>query len=204
MGWSSSVSVGDSSVLMDLHWPCSCTTQSSILSIGSVSVALQLQKCHWSDTDEEHSCCTRRLECKKWAEMLVETGKVFVASGMMTQMREDSDFGSLPALTTVCWRTHLVITKHPDDGHGIAQMDKTTTRLITFLWGSASDQEWTLPEHEVFQEQTLEVITTCWWWPFAFLKKISKPKTHKTKFDLEKLKDPNVLETFQAMVGGKF
>ena len=31
---------GDSSVLMDLHWPCSCTAQSSILSISSVSVAL--------------------------------------------------------------------------------------------------------------------------------------------------------------------
>ena len=28
---------GDSSVLMDLHWPCSCTAQSSILSIVSVS-----------------------------------------------------------------------------------------------------------------------------------------------------------------------
>ena len=27
---------GDCSVLMDLHWPCSCTAQSSILSIGSV------------------------------------------------------------------------------------------------------------------------------------------------------------------------
>ena len=31
---------GDSSVLMDLHWSCSCTTQRSILSIGSVSVTL--------------------------------------------------------------------------------------------------------------------------------------------------------------------
>ena len=30
----------DSSVLMDLHWPCDCTTQSSFLSIGSVSVVL--------------------------------------------------------------------------------------------------------------------------------------------------------------------
>ena len=29
-------------------------------------------------------------------------------------------------------RTHLVITKHPEDGHGIAQMDNTTTTLITF------------------------------------------------------------------------
>ena len=36
------------------------------------------------------------------------------------------------------------------------------------------------------------------------LKKISKPKHTRLKFDLEKLKDPNVLETFQAMIGRKF
>ena len=36
------------------------------------------------------------------------------------------------------------------------------------------------------------------------LKKISKPKQTRLKFDLEKLKDPNVLETFQAMIGGNF
>ena len=36
------------------------------------------------------------------------------------------------------------------------------------------------------------------------LKRISKPKHTRLKFDLEKLKDPNVLETFQAMIGGKF
>ena len=35
------------------------------------------------------------------------------------------------------------------------------------------------------------------------LKKISKPKHTRLKFDLEKLKDPNVLETFQAMIGGR-
>ena len=34
--------------------------------------------------------------------------------------------------------------------------------------------------------------------------RISKPKHTRLKFDLEKLKDPNVLETFQAMIGGKF
>ena len=38
-----------------------------------------------------------------WAGMLVETGKAFVdPSAMMTQMREDSDFWSLPALTILC------------------------------------------------------------------------------------------------------
>ena len=35
-------------------------------------------------------------------------------------------------------------------------------------------------------------------------KKISKPKHTRLKLDLEKLKDPNVLETFQAMIGWRF
>ena len=35
-------------------------------------------------------------------------------------------------------------------------------------------------------------------------KRISKPKHTRLEFDLEKLKDPNVLETFQAKIGGKF
>ena len=71
---------------------------------------------------------------QKWAGMLVETGKAFVdPSAMMTQMREDSDFWSLPALMLMCWKTLLVITKHTEDGPGIAQVDNTTTRLITFI-----------------------------------------------------------------------
>ena len=36
------------------------------------------------------------------------------------------------------------------------------------------------------------------------LKRISKPKHIRLKFDLEKLTGPSVLETFQAMIGGKF
>ena len=36
------------------------------------------------------------------------------------------------------------------------------------------------------------------------LNKTSKPKHTRLKFDLEKLKDPNVLETFQVMIGGNF
>ena len=36
------------------------------------------------------------------------------------------------------------------------------------------------------------------------LKRISKPKHTRLKFDLEKLKDLNVLVTFQAMIDGKF
>ena len=36
------------------------------------------------------------------------------------------------------------------------------------------------------------------------LKKIVKPKQTRMKFDLEKLKEPKIAETFQAMIGGKF
>ena len=36
------------------------------------------------------------------------------------------------------------------------------------------------------------------------LKRISKPRHRRLKFDLEKLIYPNVLETFQAMIGGKY
>ena len=36
------------------------------------------------------------------------------------------------------------------------------------------------------------------------LKRISEPKHTRLKFDLKKLKDPNVLETVQAMIGRNF
>ena len=111
---------------------------------------------HWSRT----FLLCKETGMQKWARMLEETGKAFVApSAIKKQLKEDSDFWSLPPLTILCWQTLLVITKHPEDGPGIAQVDNTTARLIIFWWGSASDQEWTLPEHEVFQEQTLGVTT---------------------------------------------
>ena len=72
---------------------------------------------------------------QKWAGMLVETGKALIfvdPSAMTTQMREDSDFWSLPALTILCWQILFVIAKHPEDGLGITHMDNTTAKLITF------------------------------------------------------------------------
>ena len=42
---------GYSSVLMDLHWPCSCTAQSRILFISSVSVALHTHTHTHTHTD---------------------------------------------------------------------------------------------------------------------------------------------------------
>ena len=62
-----------------------------------------------------------------------------------------------------------------------------------------------MPKHELFpgsgigSDQDLLMITF-----HLRLERISKPKHIRLKFDLEKLKDPNVLETFQAVIGGKF
>ena len=39
---------------------------------------------------------------------------------------------------------------------------------------------------------------------FLCPKRISKPKHSRLKFDLKKLKDPNVLQNFQGMIGGRF
>ena len=36
------------------------------------------------------------------------------------------------------------------------------------------------------------------------LKMISKPKPTRIKFDIEKLKDPDVAEAFKTMIGGEF
>ena len=75
----------------------------------------------------------KETRMQKGARMLKKTGKAFAdPSAMMTQMREGSDFWVLPSLTILCCRTLLVITKHPEDGPSIAQMDNTKTTLIAF------------------------------------------------------------------------
>ena len=84
-------------------------------------------------TPEKDILLCKETGMQKWARMLEETGKAFVGpSAMMTQMRGDSDFWSLPLLMVLCLRTLLVITKHPEGGHGIGQIDNTTARVIIF------------------------------------------------------------------------
>ena len=93
---------------------------------------------------------------------------------MILQMREDSDFWSLPPLTILCWWTLFVITKHPEDGHASRRWTwyspngQHHSHIVYILGESTFVQEWTLPKHEEFQDQTLEVITTFWWWPSTF------------------------------------
>ena len=62
-----------------------------------------------------------------------------------------------------------------------------------------------MPEHKVFAEADIGSNHDLLMMTFHLhLKRISKPEHTRLKFDLKKLKDRNVLETFQAMIGGKF
>ena len=155
------------------------------------------------------------LLCKKtgmqtWAEMLVETGKAFVGpSAMTTQMREDSDFWSLPplSLAILCRQTLLVITFeaswrwtwHSPNGQHHNQIDYILVRK-RFLSGVNCARTGSFPGADIGSDHNLLMIF------HLCLKRISKPKHTRLKFNLEKLEDPNVLETFQAMIliGRKF
>ena len=112
---------------------------------------------------------------QKWAGMLVETGKAFVDPfAMMTQMREDSDFWSLLPLTTLCWRIHLIITKHPEDGHH----KKSDYILVMKRFRSVVNigRTRSFPGVDIGSDYDMLMIT------FRLrLKKNQKAKTHKTQ-----------------------
>ena len=76
-------------------------------------------------------------------------------------------------------------------------MGNTTTRLITSWSRSACDQE--LTSIGQGSDQDLVMMT----FPVR-LKKARKPNQPRLRFDLEKLRDPDVACTFQATIGGKF
>ena len=136
---------------------------------------------------------------QKWARMLVKTGKAFVdPSAIMTQMRGDSDFWSLPSLTILCWQTLSVITKHPEGGPGHSpdgqhhnQIDYILARK-RFRSGVNSARTRNFPEADIRSDNSLLMMTF-----HLYLKRISKPKHTILKLDLEKLKDLSVLETLQ-------
>ena len=63
-----------------------------------------------------------------------------------------------------------------------------------------------MPEHEVFQDADIgsDHDSLMMTFRLRLKKNISKPEHTRLKFDLKKLKDPNVQKTFQAMIGGRF
>ena len=153
-------------------------------------------ECHWSETEEGHSSGARRLEFESEQGCFMKTSKAFADPSAMTkQRREGSDSWSVPPLITIlCWQTFLVFTKRPEDGLG---NPKWTTPLADWLHFI----EEALPNRSEHCQNT----------KFSGSRRLAAddlpPSSEKSqqvtrlRFDLEKLEDPNVLETFPAMTG---
>ena len=89
-------------------------------------------------------------------------------------------------------------TWHSPNGQHYNQIDYILVRK-RFRSGVNSARIRSFPEADIGSDHDLLMMTF-----HLRQKRISKPKQTKLKFDLDKLKDPNVLETFLAMIGGKF
>ena len=143
---------------------------------------------------------------QKRVRVLVETGKAFVdPSAMTSQMRGDSDFWSLSSLTTFVLantfghhKASRRWTWHSPNGQHQSQIDDNLVRK-RLRSGASIARTRSFTEVDIRSDRDLLMMTF-----HLRLKRNSKPKHTRLKFDLEQLKDPNVLETFQAMTGGKF
>ena len=142
---------------------------------------------------------------QKWAGMLVETGKAFVdPSAMMTNERglrllEFTTFNDLVLTNPVGHqKASRRWTWHSPNGQHHSQIDYILVRKC-FRSGENIARTQSFPGADIGSDHDLLMMTF-----HLCLKRISKPKHTRLKFDLEKLEDPNVLENFQAMIGGKF
>ena len=105
----------------------------------------------------------------KWAGTLVETSKAFVDPSAMITQMREDSD------TLGHHKASILVRKRFRSGVNIAKVRS-------------------FPEADIGSDHDLLMMTF-----HLRLKRISKPKHTKLKFDLEKLKDPNVLETFQAI-----
>ena len=90
------------------------------------------------------------------------------------------------------------MTWHSPNGQHHSQIDYILVRKC-LRSGVNSGRTQSFPGANIGSDHDLLMITF-----HLRLKRISKPKHTRLKLDLEKLKDPNVLGTFQAMIGETF
>ena len=127
---------------------------------------------------------------QKWAGIFMETGKTFANLSVMTkQMREDSDDLVLANTighhkTSRRWNWHSPKGQHHNQSDYILVRKRSPSEMNIAITRS-------FPGADIGGEHDLLMMTL-----HLCLKRISKPKHTRHKFELEKLKDPKVLETF--------
>ena len=115
------------------------------------------------------------------------------------RLREFATFNSIVLVNTFGhYKASRRWTWHSPDGQHYNQIDYLLVRK-RFRSGVNSARTQSFPGADIGSDHDLLMTTF-----YLRLKRISKPKHTRLKFGLERLKDPTVLETFQAMIGWKF
>ena len=141
-----------------------------------MSLIRHRRRTFWSTNNKETGM-------QKWAGMLVKTGKAFVdSSAVMTQMRKDSDFWSLPPLTILCWRKHIWSSQ------GIQKMDMALPKWTTPQPDWLHSSEEVLPIRSEHCQNTKFSRSRHWKWSRLSdddlppsPEKNQQAKTHKTQ-----------------------
>ena len=130
---------------------------------------------------------------QKWARMLVKTGKAFVdPSAMTTHMRglgllEFATFNDLVLANTFCHhKASRRWTWHSPNGQHHSQINYFLVRKH-LRSGLNIGRTQSFQGADIGSDHDLLIMTF-----HLCLKRTSKPKHTRLKFDLEKLKDPNV------------
>ena len=142
---------------------------------------------------------------QKWATMLVETGKAFVDSSARWHKSERTQTSG------VCHLERSCVGEHFWSSQSIHKMDLAQPQWTTPQPDMSHSREEALPIRSEHCQNTKNSRSRHWKWPRLAdddlppsPEKNQQAKTHKTQMWPRKAERFQVLETFQAMTGGKF
>ena len=142
---------------------------------------------------------------QKWVKVIMKTGEAFADPFPITKKNERglrllgfANFNDLVFANTFGYhKASRRWTWHSPNGQHHNQIDYILVRK-RFRSGVNIARARSFPGADIGSDHDLLVMTF-----HLRLKRISKPLHTRLKFGLEKLKDPNVLEAFKTMRGGK-
>ena len=146
---------------------------------------------------KRHPHHARGLECKSWCRCSRRLGRLLRTLIQGRYRRQGS------SLTRVCklqWhgsskhtRIHLACTKWPD-----SHPDRLYHVKNRYKSGVSRAKTRTFPGQDIGSDHDLDMMTFR-----VRLKGSKKAKNTRLKFNLDKLKDPNISSSFEARIGGK-
>ena len=196
-------SLFDSGQALSTSPSCKCMPQQQAMTITkSKHSTISCKKSGWNA--KKGPDYTRRLECKNWKGSIKRLGwHLWRALQHQTNDRglRLLEFASandlLLANTFGPHKTSRRMTWHGPNGAG-HQIDYIMMKKRFWAWINFARTR-SFPGADVGSDHDLVMMTFR-----VHLRKANKQNETRLKFNLEKLKDPNIHKTFQAMIGGKF